>query len=179
MSRSTPNPSPWAVGAVYLFGLVLVVSPLVDLATTVLPARPGDFTWRYGALGLAAGYLQTPLLGLVLLLAVAYWQERPWVLRVAGAAACVASLALGLVMVVFALDVLQMRGMRAEEVRSAVLAGGILQELKYFLAALVLAPLGIGSWTTASRMRPGSSRAKGDSATLAAPRIVASGRSTA
>jgi len=56
---------------------------------------------------------------------------------------------LGMLMVVFALDVLQMRGVRAEEVQPAVLAGGVLQELKYGTAALVLFVLGVGALKTA------------------------------
>jgi hypothetical protein len=160
--------SPWAVRGLYLFALVLIVMPALDLITTVLPARPGDFSWRYGALGLMAGYLHTPMLGLVLALAVAYWAEHRWVLKFGGALSGLAALGLGLVMVVFALDVLQMRGMRAEEVQSAVLAGGILQELKYLTAALVLAPLGYGAWQTAGKAR--SARAS------EAPGIVTRGK---
>lgn len=96
------------------------------------------------------------MLGLVLGLAVAYWEEHRWVLKLGGALAGLAALGLGLVMVVFALDVLQMRGMRAEEVQAAVLAGGVLQEIKYLTAALVLAPLGYGAWKTAGKSRSGA-----------------------
>ncbi|MDZ7778821.1 MAG: hypothetical protein U5R14_02650 [Gemmatimonadota bacterium] len=146
----------------YLFAIVLMVMPLADLVSTVLPARPGDFSWRYGTLGLAAGYLHTPMIGLALALGLGFWREHPWVLRFGGAVAMVGSVALGLVIVVFALDVLQMRGMREEEVQSAVLAGGVLQEIKYLTAALVLAPLGYGAWRTAGAIkRSSASRASG------------------
>lgn len=150
MSRSSSQPSPWAIRGLYVFAFVLMVMPLVDLVSTVLPARPGDFSWRYGTLGLAAGYLHTPMIGLALALGLGFWMEHRWVLRLGGAVAMVGSVALCLVIVVFALDVLQMRGMREVEVQSAVLAGGVLQEIKYFTAALVLAPLGYGAWRTAS-----------------------------
>lgn len=171
MTGSSLQPSPWAVRALYLFALVLVVMPMLDLVTTVLPARPGEFSWRYGAFGLMAGYLHTPMLGLVLGLVVAYWVEHRWVLKLGGVVAGLGALFLGLVMVVFALDVLQMRGMRAEEVQSAVLAGGLLQEIKYLSAALVLAPLGYGAWQTAGKPRASSRPSD-------APGIVARGKPT-
>ena len=55
MSRPALDSSPWAFRALYLFAFVLIVMPALDLVTTVLPARPGDFSWRYGAFGLMAG----------------------------------------------------------------------------------------------------------------------------
>ena len=58
--------------------------------------------------------------------------------------------ALGLVMAMgmFGLYVMQMRELRAEEMRSSVLAGGMFQEVKYFIAAFVLAFLGHGALKT-------------------------------
>jgi hypothetical protein len=50
---------------------------------------------------------------------------------------------------IFCLDVIQMRQIRAEEVQAAVLAGGFFQEVKYFVAAYVLAFLGHGALKTA------------------------------
>lgn len=55
MPRPALDSSPWAFRALYLFAFVLIVMPALDLITTVLPARPGDFSWRYGAFGLMAG----------------------------------------------------------------------------------------------------------------------------
>lgn len=173
MNRSSPWVSPWATRALYLFGLLLIVSPAGDFVTTVLPLRPGDFSWRYGAFGLMAGYLHTPMLGITLLLALSYWLGHPSVMKTVGVLSVLGAVALLGVMSVFALDVLQMRGMRAEEVQAAVLAGGVLQELKYFLAFLVLLPLGIGAWSTGSRLAPAAER-RGTAS--AAPGIVSAGR---
>jgi hypothetical protein len=58
-------------------------------------------------------------------------------------------------MTVFALDVVQMRALRAEEVREGIVVGAVLQELKYGAAVLVLASLAIG----ALRSAPGLARA--------------------
>jgi hypothetical protein len=167
MSRPS-HASPLAVSGLYVFAALLVLSPLMDLVSTVWPPRPGDFSWRYGFLGLLAGYLHTPILGLVLAMAVAFWQGHARALRITGALGCAAGVALLLAMGVFALDVVQMRAMRASEVRGAVLAGGALQELKYFGALVVLILLGLGGWRTASRIP--SDRARADSSHIVSSR---------
>lgn len=151
--------SPWLVRGLYLFALVLVLSPLMDLASTVWPLRPADLAWRYGFLGLAAGYLHTPILGLVLALLLAWWTGGSGVLKVLGVAMMAGSLVLMLAMGMFMLDVLQMRGMREPELQQAVLVGGILQELKYGTACLVLAALGFGSVRSAG-VQAGARRAE-------------------
>lgn len=173
MIRSASYVSPWVPRALYVFALVLVAMPLLDFATSVMPARPRDFSWRYGAFGLMAGYLHTPMLGLLLGMAVAWALGQGWLLRIAGVLSMLAAVGLLGVMSVFALDVLQMRGMRAEDVQSAILAGGVLQELKYFTAAVVLALLGYGATKTAGAMKRSVSPRLGE-----APGIVARGKAT-
>ena len=141
--------SPWYARGLYLFGIALIVTSAIDLFTTVWPMRPGDVAWRYGFLGLGAGYLQTPTLGLVLVAGTALWQKNRAVLRFAGVAGLLGALSLFLAMGMFGLDVMTMRAIRAEDARSAVLAGGMFQEVKYFMAAFVLAFLGFGALKTA------------------------------
>ena len=155
--------SPWIVRGLYLFALVLVLSPVLDLVSTVWPLRPTDLAWRYGFLGLGAGYLHTPILGLVLALLVGWWTGSPGVLRVLGVVMMGGSLVLMLVMGMFILDVLQMRGLREPNVQQAVLVGGVLQEVKYGTACLVLAALGFGSLRSASA-RAGARGSAGDRA---------------
>lgn len=59
----------------------------------------------------------------------------------------------------FGLDVVQMRELRAEEMRSAVLAGGFFQEVKYLVAAFVLAFLGHGALKSAKVVSEGAATA--------------------
>jgi len=132
-----------ALGA-YVLALSLVLGPLVDLVTTVLPARLGDVSWRYGFLGLAAGYLHTPLLGLGLATGVAIWQEDRRLLRVLGILATIGAAVLVLVMASWALDVLQMRELREPEARRGVLIGGLIQGAKYLGACVALGLAGAG-----------------------------------
>ena len=118
-----------------------------------------------------AGYLHTPMLGLTLALVLGWASGHRWVLMFGGWLSILCACALLGVMGIFALDVLQMRGMRAEEVQTAVLAGGILQEIKYFTAAMVLALTGVGAIKTAGRQA-------GRSAGAEAPGIVTRSRAT-
>lgn len=144
--------SPWVAWGLYVFAAILVLSPVSDLATTVWPARFDDLGWRYGFLGLLGGYLQTPLLGLLLAMGTAYWQGHARALRASGLLGLVGAVVLILAMVTFGLDVLAMRQMRPEDQRAGVLVGGALQELKYLGATLVLVFLGVGGEGTARRL---------------------------
>ena len=146
---SVDDVSPWLLRGVYLFGFALMLTAAIDLFTTVWPMRPSDIGWRYGFLGLGAGYLQTPTLGLALIAGVAIWDDNVAILRVVGVICIATALLLLAVMGLFALDVLQMRQLRPEEAQASVLAGGIFQEVKYLVAFFVLAFMGHGSLKTA------------------------------
>lgn len=148
--------SPWLARGIYLFGLGFVLTAGIDLFTTVWPMRPGDMAWRYGFLGLAAGYLQTPTLGLLLVMLAAWWQRNATMLKITAVLALVAALAMIPAMGLFALDVLAMRQLRAADMQTSVLAGGLFQEVKYGVATLVLLLLGYGALKTAKSMRGSS-----------------------
>lgn len=145
--------SPWLIRGIYLFGLALVLHAVIDLSTTVWPLRPSEITWRYGLLGLAAGYLQTPMLGLLLVAGTAMWTENHTLLRVVG----LVMLGLGAILLptaaLFMLDVVQIRGLRADEMQDAVLYGGAFQTVKYLLAAVIFVLLGHGALKTAQTAR--------------------------
>jgi hypothetical protein len=149
---SNDSVSPWVARGLYLFGVALALTAAIDLFTTVWPMNPGDIGWRYGFLGLTAGYLQTPTLGLALIVMTAIWEENVTLLRLAGVVGLSVALLLLLAMGMFGLDVVQMRELRAEEARSAVLAGGMFQEVKYFVAAFVLAFIGHGALSTSKTL---------------------------
>lgn len=155
-------PSQWTIRGLYLFGLVLLLAPLSDLISTVWPLMPGELPWRYGFLGLSAGYIHTPMLGLTIALATAHWEGNTTALRFLGYATGVVAVLLLVVMGVFMLDLLQMRGLRAAEAQRGVLIGGLLQEAKYGTAVLVLLALGVGSVKTAGRASRSSSGRRAD-----------------
>lgn len=144
--------SPWLAWCAYLFGFALILTAAIDLLTTVWPLRPAEMAWRYGFLGLAAGYLQTPTLGLALIAGAAIWQEHVLPLRLVGTLSMLTALILLGIVGVFGLDVLAMRQMRPEEAQMGVLVGGVLQEVKYVVALFVFALLGHGCLKTAKRL---------------------------
>lgn len=145
--------SPWVARGLYLFGLVLVFSPMADVLSTVWPPRPMDLPWRYSTLGVVAGYLQTPMLGVVLLVLTAHWRGHGWVLRAVGGVGLALSVALLIAMVVFGFAVLQMVSVRPAEVRNAILVSGAIQEAKYLAGSLSLAAFGAGALATARSHR--------------------------
>jgi len=153
-----PTPSSWAVAGLYLFAAMLVLLPLSDLFSTAFPPRLTDLAWRYGFMGLAAGYLQTPLLGLVIASAVAYWQAHAGVLRALGIAGVALAVVILMIVVLWPMDVMQIRALREPDAQAGVAIGGALQELKYLAAFLVLSLLGLGSIRTASELARASRR---------------------
>lgn len=149
--------SPWLVRGVYLFGIALVLHAVIDLSTTVWPLRVTEITWRYGFLGLGAGYLQTPTLGLLLIAATALWTGNLAVARTIGTLLMVVSVGLVVAVGIFMLDVVQIRQLRPAEAQAAVLYGGLFQAVKYVLASAILVAMGHGlrdSAETAARGVP-------------------------
>lgn len=135
--------------ATYMVAALLVVIPLSDTATRVLPARFGDTAWRFGALGLTSRAVMTPLLGLLLAVAVAAVARHRWVLRTLAVLSGLGAILVAVSAAIFALDSLQMRGqVQAEALQnfdfSTVPALG-----KLLAAPVVLVPLGIGAWRSA------------------------------
>lgn len=136
--------SPWLIRGIYLFGIALILHAVIDLSTTVWPVRITEMAWRYGFLGLGAGYLQTPMLGLLLIAATALWQGDLGLARGVGTALMVSAVVLLLAVALFVLDVVQVRQLQVAEAQTGVLYGGLLQAVKYVLASIILAAMGLG-----------------------------------
>lgn len=145
-------PSRWLLAGLVALAVVLVFWPLADLTANVWPILPGNLQWRYGAAGLLANFLHTPLLGLAVGLGVALWVRSTSTLRVLGAFSLVSAGLVGIVMVVFALDLAQIRDVRPPESVPVIMVGGALSELKYLSTLVVLLLLGIGAWRTGARV---------------------------
>ena len=136
--------SPWLIRGIYLFGIALILHAAIDLSMTVWAFRVTEIVWRYGFLGLGAGYLQTPTLGLLLIAATALWQGDLGLARGVGRALMVSSVVLLLAVALFMLDVVQVRQLQVAEAQTGVLYGGLLQAVKYVLASIILAATGLG-----------------------------------
>jgi hypothetical protein len=97
------------VGALIPVALLLIASPLADLMAALLPMRPGEVSWRFGAYGLLTNALVTPIVGLAIILVVSGVQQRE---RLTAAAAVISGLGALLLVggfALFVLDYLQLR----------------------------------------------------------------------
>jgi hypothetical protein len=168
MSRT--HLSSGAVLGLYVFAAVLIASPIIDLVSTAWPPRLTDLSWRYGFLGLAAGYLHTPIIGVVLAMAVAHVQDHVGTLRLLGILSLVVAVLLLPILALWPMDVLQMRDLRAPEVQRGVLIGGVIQEIKYVGACIVLGLLGMGCLQMAASPRSARREAPGILSSAAATR---------
>jgi hypothetical protein len=168
MSQRLSRVSGWGIAGAYLFLFLLFLWPIIDLVSNALPLQPGNVQWRYGFMGLMASYLQTPILALALAMVLALVLRHGLVLRLLSVLSFVGIPLLFLVMVIFALDVLQLRDLTPVERLSAFKVGAVLAELKHLSAIAVLALLGIGGWKTTAAATQELRSAKGSETTAEA-----------
>lgn len=123
-------------------GTVLVAIALIDFLSNVFPMAPGLVEWRYAAVGMAAGFISTPLLGLALMMFGAELKGSRAFLKGAGAVAWVLAIVMVLSLVVFALDGLQVRQANDPASQNRVTAGVGIVALKLLGGAIAFALLG-------------------------------------
>lgn len=82
----------------------MALSTLLDLGARLWPAQVGSRDWRYGAAGLLLSALVTPLLGLAVAMAGAFFSRSVRAVRVLSVVAVVAGALLALVLIVFLVD---------------------------------------------------------------------------
>ncbi len=162
MSQGTVRTSTLSLAGAYFFLATLFLWPLVDLLSNAWPIQLGNIQWRYGFMGLLTAYLHTPLLALGLGLVLAF-ALRNWItLRVVSAVCVLGAVFLFLVMGLFALDGIQLRGSVPAENLGPFQAGMVLSELKFLTALITALLLGWGGWRTAGKA-PAKARSKGAS----------------
>jgi chromate transport protein ChrA len=122
--------------------LLLIAITKMDFLTNVWPLRFGDVQWRYGSVGLLAGFLLTPLLGIVFAMVAAAILEHRVVLRAISILDLATAVVLLLTIPVFALDVLQLRGGVAVEARTMFDMGVVKAVIKHLTIAVAFGWLG-------------------------------------
>ena len=110
----------------YPLGVILLLAPIVDVVTRVLPLRGWDVGWRFGALGMAFDSMITSLLGVALLITVAAFLGHVKTRRSLGALALFGGVCAVASIGLFSLDYLQLRS----EVDPRTLGGFDLAALK-------------------------------------------------
>ncbi|HEX9729102.1 MAG TPA: hypothetical protein VGA37_11405 [Gemmatimonadales bacterium] len=119
----------------YFFGALLILLPLIDLGANVWPLRFGDVQWRYGTAGLFAGFLLTPLIGMMIVVGTAAVMEHRHVIRILSFVNGVAAAVLVIIALSFVLDWLQMRRNTPPEAVPIQTVGALKAILKYFVVA--------------------------------------------
>ena len=141
----------------YFVAFLLIATPALDYLSNVWPLRLGDVQWRYGSVGLLAGFVLTPLLGMMLALAAAAVLEHRGVVRVLSIVNLVLVPLWVIATLGFALDVLQLRATVPEEGRSTFDIGATKAAVKHLTMAVGVAWLGIAG-LRATRSSEGGKR---------------------
>jgi hypothetical protein len=141
----------------YFVALLLIAIPAMDYVTNVWPLQIGEVRWRYGSVGMLAGFLLTPLMGVLFAFgAAAVLQHRVALRFLAVLNFCLAVLLLVLIGL-FVLDVLQVRGTVPLESRPTFDVGAMKAVAKCFAFFGAFAWFGIVG-IRASRLGGGKNR---------------------
>ncbi len=93
----------------YPLAFFLIVAPATDALIGLLPFKPEQMRWRVGAIGLVSGTMVFPMLGFFIALGAAHFLEHRWTRLILGGLCGLMALVLGLALIPFALDALQIR----------------------------------------------------------------------
>jgi hypothetical protein len=129
--------------AAYVVAAVFLLSPLVDVVTNVYPTDIGNMQWRFGAIGILSNYLISGVFGLLLATLVAAFLGHRGVLRTSAVIDLVVAALLLALMLLFALDVLQLRQTVRPEAGEMFKIGALKASLKLLMTAAALAVLGV------------------------------------
>jgi hypothetical protein len=161
MSDQTSSRFDRAAGPVYFLAILFLALPLMDYVMNVWPLQLDKVNWRYGAFGLAGGFLLTPLLGLVMLMVASILFENRRVLSLTAVLSSIVALGLILLSMAFILDSLQMRsGVPASQKK--IFDAGVLKALvKDVTGAVCAAWVAFGSFRHLSSKGAAVRRADG------------------
>jgi hypothetical protein len=115
---------------------VLVVHQLAEVMISITPMRLDDVTWRYGATGLLIGSTSTVAIGLGLMLLISALLDNRMAARWLGILAMLFAVMVGVAILSFGLDALQVRRMIREDAKPSFDDAG----LKSMMAAILFVP---------------------------------------
>ena len=153
----------------YALGFLLMRVPAVDILLRVFPPQFGQLQWRFAAVGLALGNVGTVLLGLGLTGLVAAICGHRAALRVLGFVALVLAIVLLAVLVLFALDAVQIRQMAAANFKRQILTSSLGAAFAGTMGMIALFLMGRGALSASKSTRLPERRVK----TAPSPLVVA------
>lgn len=139
-SSDVLRPVAWSL---YAIGILIFLAPLGDLAAGVGSLNPGAVPWRFGVAGLLSGALVLPMVGMGLWLVAAVLLEHRGFLRVLSVLAAILFLVVGVTLVVFALDTLQVRVQVRQDAKRAFDLAAAKAAVTFLLEGVVLAVLAV------------------------------------
>ena len=129
--------------AIYVVGFALIVIPMFDAGTSILPLRFAESRWRYGSIGLLSNSLLIPMAGVAMVFAVANAYGHRKTLRVLGAIAATSSVLCMAAIVLFALDALQSQGGIQPEAHLAFIVASTTAGVKLLIGAVAFGFFGM------------------------------------
>lgn len=141
-------------GALYLTSALLVLVPLVDFLSSIVPYLPASTKWRFASSSLFSGFVLTPLLGIALAIMVAGLMQHRFVLRWISIISFLAALALFAIAALLALDVIELRATADAEVKMAIVMSGGRAIFKNLLMAGSLGYIGLACRSASEGMEP-------------------------
>lgn len=126
------------IAPLYFLAALLLVTPVVDFFTSILPFRMSELQWRFASVGLLSGFLLTPLLGVAIIMGVAHYAQHMRTQRLFAILNLTVVVLFVLLLLAFLLDVLQLRNAVQAEAQSAFAAAAIKAAVKHlsFIVAL-------------------------------------------
>jgi hypothetical protein len=156
----------------YLIAASLVVFPLYEAAASnLIPIRLQDPRWRFTAFGVLSPSLLIATLGIMVAFWVANSFEHRRFQRVFGIWALATSAVLAVLVLMFALDVLQVRGGVRQEAATAFHAASVVAAGRVIVCGLAIAGLGISALRAAKASRLAEAQRGGGHARETAPLI--------
>jgi chromate transport protein ChrA len=130
------------VAPLYLVAILLVATPIMDFATSIIPLRPSDIEWRFASVGLLSGFLLTPLLGIALAMGVAQLAEHQRFQRVLAIVNLVATVLFAALLLFFLLDIFQLKSAVQPEAADAFGSAATKAVIKHCSFIVALGVLG-------------------------------------
>lgn len=140
--------------ALYLISALLILLPIVDFVTSIVPFLPGSTKWRFASSAVFAGSLLIPLIGVALAMMVAGLMNHRFVLRWTGILSFLAAVGLVAVCALLALDIIELRSSAESEVRNAIVLSGVRAIFKNLVMSASLIYIGLACRSASGGMEP-------------------------
>jgi hypothetical protein len=143
MTNQTYRP---LIKALYPVGGLLLLLAIADPILQSWPLRFGEVRWRFGAVGIFSGAVTGMLLGLALILGVAVILEQRRVVRVFSVLSLLLGAGLTVMVLLFALDALQMRAAVNPTLMTSFMATTVHAAVILVLMIPICLGIGISGW---------------------------------